>query len=108
MVFDIEPRFSLADVQSVIDSPTFFSQGNAYFSGIWTQASEQHGPTQQAILRALSTDRLPDLDQLAQSSEALDLLQQHDIIRNVDDRYEFVVPLMKRWVAQQQTPDSNP
>jgi hypothetical protein len=103
---DIEPRFSLADVQSVIDSPTFFSQGNAYFSGIWTQSSEQHGPTQQAILRTLSQDPiqdaepLKDFQRLDDYAEALELLQRHDIIHNVDDRYQFVVPLMQRWVAQ--------
>jgi hypothetical protein len=103
---DIEPRFSLTDVNTIIDSPTFFSQGHAYFSGIWSQASEQHGPTQHAILRALSqpqtleVELLREVQLLDHYAEALELLQRHDIIHRVDDRHQFVVPLMQRWVAQ--------
>ncbi len=106
---DIEPSFSLADVQTIINSPTFFSQGHAYFSGIWSQASEQHGPTQQAILRALSqpteVELLREVQLLENYAEALVLLQRHDIIHRVDDRDQFVVPLMERWVAQQVNSD---
>jgi hypothetical protein len=108
---DIEPRFSLTDVQTIIDSPTFFSQGHAYFSGIWSQASEQHGPTQHAILRALSQSQSPevellqDVQLLDHYTEALELLERHDIIHNVDDRHQFVVPLMQLWVAQYANPD---
>ncbi|EDN72098.1 conserved hypothetical protein [Beggiatoa sp. SS] len=34
-----ERRFSLSDVQAVIESKALFRDGNAYFAGVWAQAT---------------------------------------------------------------------
>jgi hypothetical protein len=100
---EIEPRFTLADIQTIITEPNFFNDGNAYFRGIWEQAQETSGPTQLAILRELAIAPAATLQ--AQAAEdfalALDLLLTHDVIHQDDQsRYSYRVELMRQWVQK--------
>ena len=49
-----ERRFSLADVEAVIDAPEFYRDGDAYFTGVWRQAEASKPPGQTAVLHALA------------------------------------------------------
>ncbi len=112
---EIEPRLTLNDVQEIIQSPDFFRDGNAYFSGVWSQCQEEHAAEQIAILQGLCphpngltapalAQRLAarQLDfESAQVTEALSLLQRHDVIHLSEGRYTFVVELMRCWVEQE-------
>ena len=103
---EIEPRFTPADIETIITSSDFYRDGNAYFRGVWEQAKESHGTTQTTILRCLSQNSLTytalrqqipidDLDY------ALQLLQDHDVIQIGEEScYCFQVELMRRWVKQ--------
>ncbi len=105
---EIEPRFTIADVQTIITEPNFFNDGNAYFRGIWEQAQETQGPAQLAILQNL-TDRPLTQHELADRTNlppdmldrALKLLIEHDVIQpNDQTQYHYRVELMRQWVAR--------
>lgn len=104
-----EHRFSLNDVQAVIQAPDFFRDGNAYFTGVWIQAKESDPPTQITVLQALAPSETGlSLDKLIQKTElsgeevkyALESLKRHDVVKEEDGRWRFTVELMRRWMAQ--------
>jgi len=103
---EIEPRFTPADIETIITSSDFYRDGNAYFRGVWEQAKEIHGTTQTTILRSLSQNSLTHTDLRQQIpcdalDQALQLLQDHDVIQLGEEScYRFRVELMCRWVKQ--------
>jgi hypothetical protein len=102
-----ERRFTLADVQAVINTPEFYRDGNAYFNGVWVQAENSEPAGQTAILEALCHEALSiteivdkiDLS-LAQVQAALETLQRHDVVMHNDGQYLYTVELMRRWVVR--------
>ncbi|WP_295431184.1 ATP-binding protein [uncultured Thiodictyon sp.] len=100
-------RFTAADVAALTETGDLFTQGAAYFLGIWGQAGVG-APGQQGVLRALapSADGL-DAAGLAQASglgeadlaAALRALVDHDVLAHRGGRWGFTVELMRRWVA---------
>ena len=102
---EIEPRFTLVDIEIVIDSSDFYRDGNAYFRGIWGQAKEDHGTTQTTILQLLSHRSLTSVElseqiQCDDFDVALQLLQNHGVIAEGENGYRYQVELMRRWVQQ--------
>jgi hypothetical protein len=95
-----ERRFSLADVEAVINAPEFYRDGDAYFTGVWRQAETSEPPGQAAVLRALAD--LPESSELSGRSRALETLARHDVVVDKDGRWQFTVELMRRWVAQKE------
>ncbi|MGD1906187.1 MAG: AAA family ATPase, partial [Leptolyngbyaceae cyanobacterium] len=96
------------DLATVINSPEFFQDGGAYFTGVWRQAEDSAPAGQTQILTALSQGS-KNLEQLAAETTlsgrsleaAVQTLQSHDVIQQ--DRaggYSFTVELMRRWVQQ--------
>ena len=95
-------------MNSVIESRAFYEQGRYYFNGVWGQA-EKSGPAGQiAIMQTLAQSDMP-LDDATISARtglvqvdlnaSLTTLQQHDVLRNVENgRFDFTVPLMRRWI----------
>ncbi|NJR68803.1 MAG: hypothetical protein HC771_09145 [Synechococcales cyanobacterium CRU_2_2] len=104
---EIEPRLTLTDVETIVTRPDFFRGGNAYFSGVWSQCQEEHADEQTAILRALSphpnglsaAELMQTSPDSSRTLEVIALLEKHDVIHHSQDRYRFVVELMRRWVA---------
>lgn len=119
-----EDRFTLKDVETIINSAELYRDGDAYFSGVW-RLTEQGVPGQQAILRALTldpatTEELANLTGLSleETLDALRVLRRHDVIQRIDevyisysdtpdeiltiDMWDFAVELMRRWVAQRE------
>jgi hypothetical protein len=120
-----ERRFTLVDVEAIINSPTFYHDGYAYFTGVWRLA-EQGPYGQQVILKALVVDpataeELAELIDIAldQVMLALQSLQRYDIIMKIteqdtptspparsddasaNDLWDFTVELMRLWLIQQ-------
>ncbi len=104
-----DPKFTVADVQAVVNQPEFFAQGKPYFAGVWAQASHDT-PGQHTILTALATH--PDglaVDHLRENfggddatfSAALSTLVQHDVVRSDEGRAQIIVEVFRRWVANQ-------
>jgi hypothetical protein len=103
-----EAKFTVSDVQSVVEQPEFFAQGKPYFAGVWAQASHDT-PGQQALLQALAPhpeglaiDNLQHAG-LAPStfSKALETLENHDVVRVSDGVAQIIVEVFRRWVEQQ-------
>ena len=103
-------RFSLADVDAVMNSPEFFRDGDAYFSGVWAQARDGEAAEQHKVLQALATSETGlSTGELHQKSAlpqerllaALQVLQRHDVVRELEGKWQFTVELMRRWVAQE-------
>ena len=104
---EIEPRFTLQDVETIIANPNFYRDGNAYFSAIWDQAQETHAPAQHAILRLLAPHplTLTDLTQAIPQPllfPALQTLISHDVITEEHDRYTYRIELLRTWVNRTQ------
>jgi hypothetical protein len=102
-----ERRFTLADVQAVINTPEFYRDGNAYFNGVWVQTETSEPAGQTAILEALCHESL-SVTEIAEKTglscksiqSALLTLQGHDVVKQQDEQYVYTVELMRRWVAQ--------
>jgi hypothetical protein len=115
-------RFTVADVETIINSPELYRDGDAYFSGVWRLA-EQGAPGQQAILTRLTLDPATTAElahltgmSLEQTEAALRTLKRHDVLHRIDELYisysdhpddiltgdmwDFTVELMRRWVAR--------
>ena len=100
-------RFTLEDVNAVINTPEFYRDGNAYFNGVWVQAENSEPPGQTAILEALCQAGL-SITEIAEKTglscdriqSALLTLQRHDVIKQQNEQYVYTVELMRRWVAQ--------
>lgn len=104
-----ERRFTIRDVDAIINAPDFYRHGNAYFTGVWAQATTSTIAGQPAILSALAPEvRGLSLDGIAQTSkltpqviqDALERLKQHDIVREETGQWGFTVELMRRWVLK--------
>lgn len=102
-----ERRFTVADVEAIINTPEFYRDGNAYFNGIWVQAENSEPREQIAVLKVLSYTSLSLTDivnqtnlDLGQVQAALETLQRHDVIKQENGQYVYTVELMRRWVAQ--------
>ncbi|NEO27201.1 MAG: AAA family ATPase, partial [Kamptonema sp. SIO4C4] len=103
-------RFTVEDVEAVINHPDFFRQGRYYFEGVWKQAAD--GATgQRDILQVLATERegltLETLTQrlsfeTATVQEALKTLQRHDVVQEQGGNWRIIVELFRRWVAQRE------
>jgi WD40 repeat protein len=100
-----ERRFTLIDVEAVINTPEFYRDGNAYFNGVWIQADNSTPLGQTAILQVLSRHDLSlseIVDRTALSSSdvraALETLERHDVVKLNGNRYVYTVELMRRWV----------
>ncbi len=102
-----ERRFSLEDVQAVIESKALFRDGNAYFAGVWAQSTVDQ--VQPVILKTLAP--APDgltVAQLAAQTHlsdqalmhALKVLKNHDVLKKQGDRLIYTVILMQRWVRE--------
>ncbi len=102
---EIEPRFTLQDVETIVANPDFYRDGNAYFSALWDQATETHAPTQHQILHLLTSSplTLPELTNLIPNTNlipALQTLLEHDVIALETDRYTYRVELLRLWVTR--------
>ncbi|MEC4881792.1 MAG: ATP-binding protein [Scytonema sp. PMC 1070.18] len=102
-----ERRFTVADVDAIINTPEFYRDGNAYFNGVWVQAENSEPREQIAVLKVLSDTSLSLTDivnqtnlALSQAQAALETLQRHDVIKQENGQYAYTVELMRRWVAQ--------
>ena len=102
-----ERRFTLEDVQTVINTPEFYRDGNAYFNGVWVQAENSEPAGQTAILETLSQTDLSITEiaektffSLEQVQSALKTLQRHDVVKQQDAKYFYTVELMRRWVVR--------
>ena len=99
-------RLALADVEAVINAPEFFINGNAYFSAVWEQAKLSAPLYQTVILKALSEASLSLTEiveqtnlNLNQVEAALATLASHDVVNLRDEKYFYMVELMRRWVS---------
>ena len=99
------PVFNADDLETLIQSPEFYSIGNAYFQGVWLQAHHGQPPGQTNILQALAGEQKSKEQLIASVSlsveticEALDTLQLHDVIQCKQGYYSYTVELMCRWV----------
>jgi AAA+ ATPase superfamily predicted ATPase len=103
-----ERRFTVEDVETVINNPDFYSDGNAYFTGIWRQAEKSSPADEQLkILRKLCYKELSPLQleqettlNLEQVQATLKTLQDHDVIVERDGYYGYTVKLMQEWVKR--------
>jgi predicted Rossmann fold nucleotide-binding protein DprA/Smf involved in DNA uptake len=104
-----ERRFSLDDVEAVINAPEFFRDGNAYFTGVWVQAEKSEPAGQTQMLRTLAESETgKSAEELARQAgltleevhAALETLARHDVVKKENDRWQFTVELMRRWVVQ--------
>ncbi len=103
------PIFNSEDLQKVLDSPEFYSIGNAYFRGIWQQAFTSSVPGQIEILQQLAIQPM-SASQLTQATgfpvskvaSALRILQEHDVVILKDSTFIYAVELMRKWVISSQ------
>jgi len=103
-----DPKFTVEDVQAVVNQPEFFTQGKPYFQGVWAQAGHD-APGQQAMLAALAPhpDGLPtedlwevaDLDDAA-CAAAVQTLENHDVVRQDQGQVAIIVEVFRRWVLR--------
>jgi len=119
-------RFSLTDVEAVVNAPEFYRDGDAYFTGVWQQAEASNPPGQTVVLRVLAAEsavfgefkyreaiygggQLMTAAEIAHQTRlapenvkhALETLKRHDVILEENDRWRFTVELMRRWVRNQ-------
>jgi hypothetical protein len=104
-----ERRFSLSDVEAVINTAEFYRDGNAYFTGVWIQAGTRKPSGQTTVLSALAKSEngmtIEELDRqaglsLEEVGSALETLTKHDVVKQDNEHWRFTVELMRRWVAQ--------
>jgi hypothetical protein len=103
-----ERRFSLADVEAVINTPEFYRDGDAYFTGVWRQAETDEATGQQDVLRVLAQSETgKTIEELVQQSsltlgdvrQTLEVLKRHDVVMGSEGNWQFTVELMRRWVV---------
>jgi hypothetical protein len=79
-----DPIFTVSDVETVVNNPTFFQKGRGYFDGVWGQAASG-AIGQQDILKVMApyplgltySELAPDGNA---TQEAIDTLKRHDVI----------------------------
>ena len=97
----------------MLDSPEFYSIGNAYFKGVWLQALASSVVGQIEVLKQLANapmtaQQLVDATGLSQSDIALAIntLREHDVVVFRASAFTYAVELMRMWVVSNQL--SNP
>lgn len=108
-------RFTLDDVTAIVESPQLFSEGVAYFEGVWARARDSDPPGQTELLQHLSRQPLSLSELIAaigsspESVQAcLEALERQHIIRAIGQNYDYTVDLMGRWVREQYFPPDKP
>jgi hypothetical protein len=102
--------FTPEDVDHLVALPDFYEQGHYYFEGVWGQAEQSEPEGQLAIVTALARADEPlavhaltiaaHLNE-TEVAKSLTTLRQHDVVRaEGDGRYDFAVPLMRRWLRE--------
>ncbi|MEO1621034.1 MAG: AAA family ATPase [Cyanobacteria bacterium J06632_3] len=101
--------FNAEDLQKVLDSPEFYSIGNAYFKGVWLQALASSVVGQIEVLKQLAkapmtAQQLVDATGLSQSDIALAIntLREHDVVVFRASAFTYAVELMRMWVVSNQ------
>jgi len=105
-----DSRFTVEDVEAVINSQEFYQDGSAYFEGVWKQAKDSPPDGQLEILKALIDTNLSSTELAERTGlsidrvrEALETLKRHDVIIDRGDEekiYTYTVELMRRWVKE--------
>ncbi len=96
-----EPRLTRDDVETIINAPEFFRDGDAYFTGVWRQAEFSPPPGQTAALRQLASGATPQ----GEDKAALEALRRHDVLRQTTTgAWEYTVPLLQQWVEHRNSP----
>ena len=100
-----EKRFTVQDVNIIINDPDFFIDGNPYFTGVWQQAEKNSPVGQLEILRELCHKELSKAQlvektnlTLEEVEAALKILIERDVIREQDGHYGYTIKLMQSWV----------
>ncbi len=102
-----EKRFTIRDVDAIINAPDFFRHGNAYFTGVWAQAKSSTIAEQTTILRTIAPSEVGLSVEMIEKNtnltvqvieEALEKLKQHDMVGEEAGKWKFTVELMRRWV----------
>ncbi len=109
-----EKRFTIEDLDSVVESPTFYGDGDAYFSGVWSQVMASQPSGQSIVLVALCKHDLSEKKLLEETffnyqelQSILEALQRHDVLKKVGGHYDYSVELMRCWVKKTQFSDGN-
>jgi hypothetical protein len=104
-----EKRFTVDDLDSVLESPAFYREGDAYFSGVWSQVIASEPSGQSTVLVELCNHNLSENQLLEGTSfncqelqSILEVLQRHDVLKRVGSYYTYQVELMRRWVKKTQ------
>ncbi|KAB8331742.1 ATP-binding protein [Scytonema tolypothrichoides VB-61278] len=99
---------TIGEVEAVVNDSEFFQRGRYYFDGVWGQAA-RGAAGQRAILQALachpeglSLEMLSDYTkiEIALLEEALNTLMRHDVVEEIEGRWQIIVELFRRWVLQ--------
>lgn len=104
-----EKYFNLEDLESVVNSPEFYRDGDAYFSGVWKQAATSQPVGQLDVLHKLCVSELSQVQlskainfSIEETCAILKTLRRHDVIKKENENYIYTVELMKRWVQRSQ------
>jgi len=102
-----DKRITSQDLEIVINSSSFYRDGDAYFMGIWRQAERSKPEHQSRVLcclcdRPLSISEISDKTKLSVSSlqSILSALQKCGILVNTNGRYTYAVELMRGWLKR--------
>ena len=111
------PRLTCADVAEVIESPEFYRDANAYFTGVWQQAASTLPQDQTCLLtllaaheRGMSTVEVARCTgfSLARAESILQALKRHDVVELRGAEWHLSVELMRFWLLRQQVVESSP
>ncbi|PZD70463.1 hypothetical protein C1752_12034 [Acaryochloris thomasi RCC1774] len=101
-----ERCFFLEDIEAVVNTPEFYREANAYFNGVWMQASETQPDNQIELLYELREGAMTQAQLVEKTdleaeniSSALERLIHHDVISQQNGLYSYNVELMRRWVC---------
>lgn len=109
-----DKKITFEDLEIVINSSSFYRDGDAYFMGIWRQAeSVQPNYLSQVLFclcdRPLSISELSDKTNLSASTlqSILSILQKRGIVVKANGRYTYTVELMRGWLKRIRLLDVN-
>ncbi|MGD1905705.1 MAG: AAA family ATPase [Leptolyngbyaceae cyanobacterium] len=85
--------------------PRAFTLGTSYFTNVWTEFTGQlTNPTEvqagQRLLKALAEDVQPAADLDSTERAALRHMVRYHVLKIENGRYQFDIPLVKRWVKE--------
>lgn len=110
--------FTLSEVQEVITEPEFYRNGDAYFAGVWAQATSGEMDGTPEVLLPLTLRPMTAVDLVRETAHdevwvnrRLAFLIRRAVLRRKGDEYCFAVPRMRDWVyrnkgGRQQTVDA--